>query len=58
MMTTGTSPGKAEHSTILTVGSNRMRSTLKTIGNLFLALSLLVMARADEDVVSAVHTGP
>jgi hypothetical protein len=57
-MTTGTSPGKAEHSTILTVGSNRMRSTLKTIGNLFLALSLLVMARADEDVVSAVHPGP
>ncbi len=32
-----------------------MRNTLKTIGSLFLALSLVVIARADEDVVTAVH---
>jgi Cu/Ag efflux protein CusF len=32
-----------------------MRTTLKTIGSLFLAVSFLVMAHADEDVVSAVH---
>jgi hypothetical protein len=32
-----------------------MRKTLKTIGGLFLMLSLLVIAHADEDVVTAVH---